>query len=79
MRSVTDAEQDSSLAEPRLLDGRGHAWRRLIPRVWRRPELELDSELERLFDGGEGGGADAHGGYIDGVVAGAFGDGGGCD
>ena len=39
-------------------------------------ELEPDSELARVFDGDEGGGADAHGDYIDGVVADAFGDGG---
>ena len=32
-------------------------------------ELEPDSELERVFDGDEGGGDDAHGEYIDGVVA----------
>ncbi len=38
-------------------------------------ELEPDSELERVFDGDEGGGDDAHGEYIDGVVADALGDG----
>ena len=38
-------------------------------------ELEPDSELERVFDGDEGGGDDAHGEYIDGVVADALGGG----
>ena len=38
-------------------------------------ELEPDSELERVFDGDEGGGDDAHGEYIDGMVADALGDG----
>ena len=33
------------------------------------------TELERVFDGDEGGGDDAHGEYIDGVVADALGDG----
>ena len=32
-------------------------------------ELEPDSELERVFDGDEGGGDDALDKYIDGVVA----------
>ena len=38
-------------------------------------ELEPDSELERVFDGDEGGGDDAHGEYIDGVVVDALGGG----